>query len=328
MLRIKQGSIFDDKCDLLVLPCDSGGGVTPWVRSEIEQNKLPFPNTRIPFGKVMFKSTDANYPKADFIGYAASVDAVRIESNLDSISKIVLDLIKFSKLNQCTMVNLPILGTGAGRLDVSEVVDLYRKLVDDESIVFNAYIPDASTAKIFLTFSQKGENSESQDDDHPRTFISYSWKDEKIKEWVLGLAKKLCENGVDARIDRFHLRPGMDMPQWMTNEVIKAHKVLLICDEHYAEKADTRKAGVGWETMIIQGDMLLQGEMNTKYIVIACGGFDKNIPIYMKSKLGISKDDVDKDIKLLLEHIFEIDSAPEVGKVPEWIKKKRSAARS
>ena len=118
------------------------------------------------------------------------------------------------------------------------------------------------------------------------------------------------------------------MPQWMTNEVIKAHKVLLICDTHYAEKADTRKAGVGWETMIVQGDMLLQGEMNTKYIVLACGGFDKNIPIYMKSKLGISKDEVDKNIDRLLEHIFDIDSAPEIGKIPEWIKKKRVVARS
>ncbi|MEN9984810.1 MAG: hypothetical protein RI925_312, partial [Pseudomonadota bacterium] len=31
----------------------------------------------------------------------------------------------------------------------------------------------------------------------------------------------------------------------------KARRVLLVCDVHYAEKADMRKAGVGWETMII-----------------------------------------------------------------------------
>ena len=61
----------------------------------------------------------------------------------------------------------------------------------------------------------------------------------------------------------------------MTNELLKANKVLLVCDSHYAAKADMRKAGVGWETMIIQGDMMLQGEMNTKYVVIAFGDIEK-----------------------------------------------------
>ena len=90
-----------------------------------------------------------------------------------------------------------------------------------------------------------------------------------MKAWVVQLACRLRENGVDARLDHFHLKPGMDVPQWMTNELIKARRVLLVCDVHYAEKADMRKAGVGWETMIIQGDMLVQGEQNSKYIVIS-----------------------------------------------------------
>ncbi len=119
----------------------------------------------------------------------------------------------------------------------------------------------------------------------------------------------------------------MDLPQWMTNEVLKANKVLLVCDSYYAEKADMRKAGVGWETMIIQGDMMLQGEMNTKYIVIAYGDFEKNTPIYMRSKLGIAKDEIDKDINKLLAHIFELDLAPEIGKIPDWVMQKRKQAQ-
>lgn len=113
----------------------------------------------------------------------------------------------------------------------------------------------------------------------------------------------------------------------MTNEVLKASKVLLICDSNYAEKADTRRAGVGWETMIIQGDMMLQGEMNTKYVVVAFGDFEKNTPIYMKSKLGISREDVDRDFNLLLEQIFDIDAAPEIGSIPNWVKSKRKTTR-
>lgn len=323
MLNIKEGSIFDDKCDLLVLPCDSGGGVTQWVRSEIEGNNLPFPNAKIPYGKAMFLATDARYAKADFIAYAASVEAFSVTSSLDAISGIVSSVVDFCRLNKCSIANLPLLGAGAGKLDPTDVLDVYKNILATDSAQFNVYIPDKSTARAFLSWNIESEATSASMDEHPRVFISYSWKDELVKSWARELANKLCANGVDARLDIFHLRPGMDLPQWMTNEVLKASKVLLICDSHYAEKADMRRAGVGWETMIIQGDMMLQGEMNTKYIVVAFGDFEKNTPIYMKSKLGISREDIDRDFNLLLEHIFDIDSAPEIGPIPAWVKSKR-----
>ncbi|GAB3188463.1 toll/interleukin-1 receptor domain-containing protein [Hydrogenophaga aquatica] len=327
MLKIKEGSVFDDKCDLLVLPSDSGGGVTQWVKSEIESNNLPFPSTKIPFGKVMFLPTNARYPKADFIAYAASVDAQTIASSSNAIESIISDIVRYCKDNNCSIANLPVLGTGAGGLDPADVLALYKRLLTSEAVQFNAYVPDKNTAKVFLSWNSEANASKKQTDEHPRVFISYSWKDESVKSWALELAHKLRANGVDARLDRFHLRPGMDLPQWMTNEVLKASKVLLICDSHYAEKADTRRAGVGWETMIIQGDMMLQGEMNTKYIVIAFGDFEKNTPIYMKSKLGISRETIDKNFNLLLEYIFDIDAAPEIGAIPGWLRTKRKAAK-
>jgi len=316
MIKIKQGSVFDTKCDLLILPCDSEGGVTQWVENEIEQNKLPFTYKRIPYGKCFFVSVDAVYPKADVIGYAASVNAKNIWSEISAIRSILRDIVDFCIGNNSTSVNIPLLGTGAGKLDPSEVFSTYKEFFENNLINLNVYILDKEIARNFLSWNAEEDNYHKK---HPRVFISYSWKDELVKAWVLELAKSLCANGVDARLDRFHLKPGMDMPQWMTNEVIKADKVLLICDEHYAEKADTRKAGVGWETMIIQGDMLTQGEMNTKYIVVAYGSFEKNTPIYMKSKLSLSKENIDTEIKPLLEQIFDIDSTPKIGKIPQWV---------
>jgi len=322
MLKIKRGSVFDEKCDLIVLPCSSVGSVTAWVRSEIEQNSLPFPSAPIPFGHVRVLSTEAKYNKADFVGYAASVDAKANSSKIIAIEKISTELVYQCKENNCTIINIPILGIGAGGLDFSEVIGVYEKILGKEAFTVNVFVPDKSTYQFLL---KEGRDTKINNDltEHPRVFISYSWKDESVKNWVLELANRLCANGVDARLDRFHLKPGMDLPQWMTNELIKAHKVLLICDSHYAEKADMRKAGVGWETMIIQGDMMVQGDANTKYIVVACGDFEKNTPIYMKSKLGISKSDVDRNIDLLLHHIFEIDSAPKIGPIPDWVKQKK-----
>lgn len=322
MLKIKRGSVFDEKCDLIVLPCSSGSSVTSWVRREIEQNNLPFPSAPIPFGKIRVLSTEAQYNKADYVGYAASVDAKTTSSKISAIEEIAHDLIYHCKANNCSIINLPLLGTGAGGLDSMEVLEIYQNILGSEIFTANVFVPDKNTHQL-LSRERESEAEIESVIEHPRVFISYSWKDESVKSWALELANQLCSNGVDARLDRFHLKPGMDLPQWMTNELIKANKVLLICDSHYAEKADMRKAGVGWETMIIQGDMMAQGDANTKYIVIAYGDFEKNTPIYMKSKLGISKLDVDGDINLLLHHIFEIDSAPKIGAIPEWVRQKK-----
>lgn len=323
MLKIKHGSVFDEKCDLLILPCSSGGSVTSWVKSEIEHNELPFPSARITYGKVRFLSTEARYAKSDFIGYAASVNSQTTTSSPEAITTIAREILRYCRDNECSIVNLPVLGTGAGRLDYEEVIAIYENILDSEPITFNIYIPDKKIAQQLSGRLEQISKKDDSLDEHPRVFLSYSWNDQTVKDWVFQLAQKLCANGVDVRLDRFHLKPGMDVPQWMTNEVLKAHKVLLICDSYYAEKADMRKAGAGWETMIIQGDMLLQGEMNTKYIVIAYGDFEKNTPIYMKSKLALAKDDIDKNINGLLELIFEIDTAPEIGNIPDWIKAKR-----
>lgn len=327
MLRLKEGSVFDEKCDLLVLPCNSGGGVTQWVRDEVAENDLLLPKKKVPFGRVLFLPTEARYAKADFIGYAASVNASPVESNLEAISSILKEIIDYCKSNDCSIANLPVLGVGAGRLDTSDVLDLYRRVLQHEPATFNVFIPNKDVARLFLERNVEWQTTGLSEEEHPRVFISYSWKDEAVKDWVFALANQLCANGVDARLDRFHLRPGMDLPQWMTNELLKANKVLLVCDSHYAAKADMRKAGVGWETMIIQGDMMLQGEMNTKYVVIAFGDIGKDTPIYMKSKLGINKLDIDKNFDRLLEQIFDIDAAPEIGEVPSWVRSKRKATK-
>lgn len=328
MLRIRQGSVFDEKCDLLVLPCNSGGGVTRWVQSEIERNNLSFPSGRIPFGKVMFVPTEARYPKADHVGYAASVGVAPVRSTPEAVASILASIVDYGRANGCSIVNLPLLGIGAGGLDPADVMEVYRARLSGEPGQFNVCIPDKAVADLFLDADAPPSAAAQGDDEHPRVFISYSWKDEAVKAWAFELATKLCAHGVDARLDRFHLKPGMDLPQWMTNEVLKARKVLLICDTHYAEKADMRRAGVGWETMIIQGDMMMQGEMNEKYIVVAYGDFEKNTPIYMKSKVGLHRDEIDGNFQRLLELIYEVDTAPEIGPVPAWVKARRKAPKA
>lgn len=123
----------------------------------------------------------------------------------------------------------------------------------------------------------------------------------------------------------FHLRPGQDLPQWMTNELIMADKVLLICDKYYAEKADNRKGGVGWETMVIQGDMLSRQEQNKYIAILKDPNIDQSLPIYVKSRYALNWSAgkiTDKDFNKLLLYLFDCDFEPPIGEIPNFVKEK------
>lgn len=108
------------------------------------------------------------------------------------------------------------------------------------------------------------------------------------------------------------------MAQWMTNELLMADKVILICDRYYAKKADSRKGGVGWETMIIQGDMM--NASSDKYIfIVREENIDDGIPMYAKTKYSLQWNEQevsDEDFKELLYQIFDCEVEPELGEIP------------
>ena len=152
-----------------------------------------------------------------------------------------------------------------------------------------------------------------------RVFISYAGSGLEHINWIIEIATKLRHHGIDARLDRWHLRHGMELPQWMTNELEMADKVLIISDELYREKADGQVGGVGWETRIIQGDMLDLPPENTKYLVVVRGpNFAQSIPRYLKAKFAIHwPPTANKDEKLdeILLAINETYSPPPINEV-------------
>ena len=329
MIRISYGSIFEKKCDLLIIPCDTSGGVTDWVLSNLKQNGIPLPDRYIPWGKVSFFNTKLHTENAEIVGYAASVNVDTSLSSREAISSIGKDIHSFCASNKLRQSNIPLLGTGAGGLPTFEAFEALSgslKEPSDTDIIFEIFIPSLEIYQnISTAYSDFIDNQPSQDIAHPLVFISYASDDRNNAEWVKKLAIKLIENGVDARLDRFHLKAGTDLAQWMTNEVIRADKVLLICDSNYMLKADVHQGGVGWESMIIQGDMLTQGETKSKYIaVVRETEIDKGLPIYMKSKLALhwnKTDSIDEeDFRNLLFNIFDCDMAPGLGDIPDFIR--------
>ncbi|ROZ78874.1 toll/interleukin-1 receptor domain-containing protein [Ramlibacter sp. WS9] len=105
----------------------------------------------------------------------------------------------------------------------------------------------------------------------PRVFVSYSWDSEEHKRWVLGLAKRLTHNGVNARLDQWHILPGQSLTQFMETEVQACEFVLIVCTREYARKALARAGGVGYEQQIITGN-IVAGKPREQFIPIVRDG--------------------------------------------------------
>ncbi len=326
MIKLMLGSIFDAKCDLLIIPCDNRGGTTYSIQNELMQNKVyPIPRSLMPKtpGEVVFSTVEGLFSNAAFIGYAASVDSGTIKTLPEYLELIASNIISFCNKNSLFAVNLPLLGSGAGGLSPSMAFESLKKgFKNAPEISVNLFIIDHDVYSALQLLLPSDKNVEAIEIHNPRVFISYTSADYNNRKWVQRLADKLRASGVNARVDIYHLKPGDDLPQWMTNELILAEKVILVCDKFYADKADHKRGGVGWETMIIQGDMMAHLEQS-KYVAIARGhDVDQNLPIYVKSRYALDwsdDDSMDKEFDKLLLYLFDCELEPPIGKIPEFI---------
>ena len=91
---------------------------------------------------------------------------------------------------------------------------------------------------------------------HPTAFISYSWDDEKHKEWVRRLATQLRRNGVDARLDHSHTALGDQLPEFMEREIRENKFVIIVCTPKYKAKSEGRVGEVGYEGDIMTAEVL------------------------------------------------------------------------
>lgn len=324
MIQLIKGSIFDAKCDLIIIPCNNMGGITSSIQNEIMINGLPYFNRQIPLGDIQFIENTGNIANASVVGYAASVDANGHTASSKELLENIMKKIKICCQEQdLHKVNIPLLGTGAGGLSAKTSYDVIKsEFENDRSISICIYVLSENVYQQIIDERVQVKNDIIK---NPRVFISYTATDIENRNWVKNFACKLRKNGVNARIDIFHLKPGQDLPQWMTNELIMADKVLLICDKYYAEKADSRKGGVGWETMIIQGDLMSKQEHNKYIAILRDKDIDQGLPIYVKSRYALNwadENQMEKNFNEFLLCLFDCDIEPPIGEIPSFVKEK------
>jgi hypothetical protein len=332
-VQLRQGDMFDGPSDLIVIPCSTIPTVTPSVFDRLKHFRIDVPTAPMSLGEVVVRPFAGAENIASYVAYAASVRA-GYGTEEESIEEIGRELGRISRREKGVQrIATPLLGSGAGMLSPEVVI---RRLRDG----FLAEGADRSTLNIFILDEHlyqrlvKGFRADREGEepgqnasiDYPRirVFVSYTRTTDAHAAWVKDLARYLIENGVDARLDVWDLRRGMDVAQWMCNELDLADRVILVCNEEYARKADRRHGGVGWEIRLVQGDLLSQEGNSDKYVaVIRSADPEKSIPAFLKSSYYLGwppTADEGKKRTELLKDIYRIqEEKPRLGQPPAFV---------
>ena len=137
-----------------------------------------------------------------------------------------------------------------------------------------------------------------------KVFISYSWDDEKHKAWVEKLATDLNKY-VYVILDKWDLRAGNDMAQFMEQSVSQSNKVLCILTPNYKQKCDNRKGGSGYESSLISAEIVRVNPPSKFIPILRSGDFVNSCPLSLSPKLGLDFSSNDsKTYKKMLEKLL------------------------
>lgn len=167
----------------------------------------------------------------------------------------------------------------------------------------------------------------------PKVFISYSWSSPGHCDLVRGYAERLISDGVDVTLDQWGLSEGQDKYAFMEKMVSDPSitHVIIFSDQIYAQKADSRKAGVGTESQIISKEVYDKIEQR-KFIPVVCQKHENNepcLPVFLASRIWIdfsTPESVNENWEKLLRAIYDkpIHMKPALGKPPSYLENDES----
>ncbi|MEM7155748.1 MAG: toll/interleukin-1 receptor domain-containing protein [Myxococcota bacterium] len=322
LVKLQLSDLFDGSADLIVLPCSTSGTITPMVAVRLVEYRIPGPPP-MNLGDVSMLPFDGAENIAQYVAFATSVRGMG--SDRREIRRIGEQLGQFTVSNESIRtISAPLLGAGAGGLSSKVVVDAlaegFRSCAERDAVLTIHVLHRSVYEKLSAEAVQPDANDRLRSAVPIRIFLSYSGTSERHKGWVAELGIFLRQQGINARLDQWHLRRGMDMPQWMSNELSMADRVVIVSDARYTERADGRMGGVGWETMLIQGEMSGLSPDSTKYLVIVRETeMDAGTPRYLKTKFAIHWPEGADDNSLrdvLITELYEVELEPPLASRP------------
>lgn len=148
----------------------------------------------------------------------------------------------------------------------------------------------------------------------PVVFISYSHDSPEHKRWVYKFAANLMDKGIDVILDQWDLRPGDDVPKFMEKSVDRAQRVLMICTEKYVKKANEGEGGVGYESMIVTGE-LVKNLGTSKFIpIVRQTNEEIELPKSVSTRYYINISSTDRYNENIEELLRELHKKPAIRK--------------
>ncbi len=156
----------------------------------------------------------------------------------------------------------------------------------------------------------------------PKVFISYSHDTLEHKMWVMKLAQKLMDNGIEAMLDMWELGPGDDIARFMERGLKEADRVLMVCTEKYVLKAEAGQGGAGYEKMIMTADYMKQVDSKRVIPIIRQNGTN-HVPAFLGTKLYMdfsTEERADYAFDELARELHgkPLYSKPKIGSVPNF----------
>lgn len=145
-----------------------------------------------------------------------------------------------------------------------------------------------------------------------KAFLSYSHDTDEHVAWVERLAKSLELLGLSVIFDKWHLKFGSDINQFMESSIAEADVVLVVCTPGYISKSNLRRGGVGYESVIISSE-LLGNQQSIKFIPILrkCHDSVPKLPTFLGNRLYVDMTEGDgygKEYARLMEQLSKLQS--------------------
>lgn len=249
MYELVCGNVFDEKCDLLILPCNSLGGVTGLIEKELEENKISYLPKAIHVGKVKLVDSSPNNSCASTIGFAASVNIMTLKSSVKYIKSICKDIKDLCKNNYFYSVNVPLLGTGVGGLSPQESFDVFKNYFETyEKIHIKIFVLSKDVYQALsgnTVINEKRNKSiilKSKEEDNYIYDVALSFAGED-RAYVEKIAQALKARGIRVFYDKFEVVNlwGKDLYQYLSHIYKdKAKYCVIFISLFYKNKAWTK----------------------------------------------------------------------------------------
>ena len=158
-----------------------------------------------------------------------------------------------------------------------------------------------------------------------RVFLSYAWEDDDYRELVKKLATRLRKDGIEARLDAWHLN-SLTIPEFMSREVRKANRIPVLCSPAYQRMVHAMEdgetiSGVGWEHLLLTSAIWSGLKDRTQLdIALLRGKWSESAPTFLSSMVYVDLTDestFEARYRVLLQRMHgRSECAPEVGPLP------------